>query len=255
MQTHDIITNSFFDLESIHPSWRAIIISALNTMDQTYLHHLSQTEDWLPGSNAIFRAFSVPFEKVNYVLLGESPYPRKESANGYAFWDQAVKTLWSSTGLSKQVNRATSLRNIIKMLLIAEGLLDPKDTSQTAITNINKQSLIQTNDELFHHLLEKGFLLLNASLVLQSTPVKKDANVWKPFIHHLLRALNKKNKNIELILFGRIAHRLDQDIIDAFQHKLYAEHPYNLSFIQHPDVIEFFKPFHLLRKNTPQILI
>ena len=44
-------------------------------------------------------------------------------ANGYAFWDAAVNELWSDNGLSKAVNRATSLRNFIKMLLVTEGAL------------------------------------------------------------------------------------------------------------------------------------
>ena len=59
--------------------------------------------------------------QVNYVLFGES-LPRRASANGYAFWDAAVKIM-VSFGNSKTVNRATSLLNILKMLLIAEGCL------------------------------------------------------------------------------------------------------------------------------------
>src|SRR5262245_7286900 len=116
-------------------------------MDSSYISSLARSSNWLPGPNSIFNAFSLPLDHVNYVLFGESPYPRQESANGYAFWDASVNELWSATGLSKKVNRATSMRNILKMLLIAEGLLDKQQTSQEAIARIDKTHLVQTNQD------------------------------------------------------------------------------------------------------------
>ncbi|MCD8542804.1 MAG: hypothetical protein LRY69_05290 [Gammaproteobacteria bacterium] len=92
---------------------------ALGRMDEQYLEFLLSDTRWLPGMDKVFNAFMLPFEQVNYILLGESPYPRAASANGYAFWDQSVGEIWSTNGLSKSVNRATSLRNFIKMLLVA----------------------------------------------------------------------------------------------------------------------------------------
>src|SRR5690349_3968920 len=112
-----------FSMASVHPSWQSCLHSALQSMDKAYLDALASTPDWLPGPDKIFNAFSLPVSKVNYLLFGESPYPRAASANGYAFWDAAVSDLWSPQGLSKKVNRATSLRNFLKMLLVAEGLL------------------------------------------------------------------------------------------------------------------------------------
>src|SRR5690348_5345377 len=109
-----------FNLQAADPSWQQCLAEALTKMDSAYLEELYANAHWLPGSKNIFNAFSLPVSKTNYVLFGESPYPRAVSANGYAFWDAAVNQLWSDTGLSKTVNRATSLRNIIKMLLIAE---------------------------------------------------------------------------------------------------------------------------------------
>src|SRR5438128_2360838 len=113
-----------FNLNSVHSSWNECLQRAVARLNSTYLETLAQSTTWLPGPNKIFNAFTLPIEKVNYVLFGESPYPRRESANGYAFWDAAVQELWSETGLSKRVNRATSLRNILKMLLVAEGALN-----------------------------------------------------------------------------------------------------------------------------------
>src|SRR5579872_5478996 len=101
-------TKQFFNLEAADISWHACIKQGLAEMDPLYLETLYTDNQWLPGSQNIFNAFSLPVAKVNFLLLGESPYPRAASANGYAFWDAAVKELWSETGLSKSVNRATS---------------------------------------------------------------------------------------------------------------------------------------------------
>lgn len=218
-------------------------------MDSNYLAQLTQSSTWLPGPEKIFNAFTLPMEKVNYVLFGESPYPRSASANGYAFWDDAVDNLWCATGLSKQVNRATSLRNIIKMLLVAEGMLDPQQTSQTAIAELDKSDLVQTNQALFHNLLSHGFLLLNATPVLWDAP-QKDARAWLPFMRELLNCFLEQRPQVTFILLGKIANTIDTLIPGHKQFNLYAEHPYNLSFITNDEVLNFFRPLHLLKANN-----
>jgi uracil-DNA glycosylase len=236
-----------FNLEAADASWHECLEQALAKIDPAYLEKLYCSTDWLPGHHTIFNAFSLPVSKTNYVLFGESPYPRAASANGYAFWDAAVNQLWSDTGLSKTVNRATSLRNIIKMLLIAEGKLPPQQTSQSDIAQVDKQSLVKTNQELFQNLLRHGFLLLNATPVLQPEQVKQDARAWQPFVNHVLNFLFQKHPNVQLILLGNIANTIDK-LVDHFEVKrLYAEHPYNISFIQNTEVIQFFQPLHLLQ--------
>ena len=238
-----------FNFEAVDPSWRSCIKTALKKVDPHYLENLYENNNWLPGHKTLFNAFSLPVEKINYVLFGESPYPRATSANGYAFWDAAVTDLWSSTGLSKPVNRATSLRNIIKMLLVADGMLDAAQTSQAEIAKLNKEQLVKTGSELFQNFIQRGFLLLNASLVLQPTEVRKDALAWRPFIQHVLDFLFQKRPSVCLILFGNIANMIDTLIAEYPVKKLYAEHPYNLSFIHNSDVIQFFSSLHLLHIN------
>ncbi|OGT45303.1 MAG: hypothetical protein A3E83_08550 [Gammaproteobacteria bacterium RIFCSPHIGHO2_12_FULL_41_20] len=235
-----------FNFQHIDASWQACIQQALKNIDPHYLRTLEHNTPWLPGIDKVFNAFSIPVNQVNYILLGESPYPRPHSANGYAFWDAAVGNIWSPTGLSKEVNRATSLRNIIKMLLIAEELLNPNHTSQTNIAAIDKSRLIKTNQALFSRLLQHGFLLLNASLVLQQTPVKQDAHAWQPFLHYVLEFLVKKRPHVQLLLLGQIASTIDKLLPHLSIRKIYAEHPYNISFITNPTVLQFFKPMHLL---------
>lgn len=231
---------------AVHPSWHPLIDEAWSTLDPAYLSQLAEREDWLPGQAKLLNAFSLPQSAVKVVLFGESPYPRSDSANGYAFWDQSITQLWSASGLDKRVNRATSLRNLLKMLLIAEGRLSPADTSQAAIAALNKSDLVQTGAELFQNCLKHGFLLLNASLVLQDRPPVKDAREFSPFLSTLMQGLLKNRPDITLLLLGRIAKDLSPLLPLAHTNRLSAMHPYNIEFIQDPEIIEFFRPFHLL---------
>lgn len=228
-------------LNHTHPSWRGLLKKCLSDVEARYLAQLASQDHWLPGKTAVFNAFSLPLDQTKFILLGESPYPRKQSANGYAFWDGAVgemfidpRATFDELKLSKPVNKATSLRNLLKMLL---KLSDPK------------RSKISTLPELFQRLLSHGFLLLNASLVYQDKKsVQQDAKNWQPFMFRLLTEMYHLNPNIELLLFGRIAKLIDPFLNQHNLHykKTIAEHPYNLSFITNPTVQNFFKPLSLL---------
>jgi uracil-DNA glycosylase len=229
-------------IEQAHVEWQEILERALSTMNPIYLNELLSTVSWLPGMDSLLAAFSLPLSSSKYILFGESPYPREASANGYAFWDKSVGSLWSDTGLSKEVNRATSLRNLIKMLLASRGDLG-LDVSQEAIANLDKSSYVQTAEQLFNSFLRKGVLLLNASLVYSPNKVLYHARQWRPFIHCLLCELAQKKSTIELILLGKIAMQIPKtNLISA----LVAEHPYNISFITNPLVRDFFNPMDLL---------
>lgn len=232
-------------LTKSHADWHPILEASLNTLDSHYVEWLIQHSHWLPGLEPLFAAFSLPLSKTRYILFGESPYPRNLSANGYAFWDAEVDSLWSMKGLSTRVNKATSLRNWIKMLLVAEGYLD-KDISQEAIANLDKTSLVQTADALFTRLMQQGVLLLNASLVYSENEVVFHAKQWLPFMQSLVAQLAIKKPNIGLILMGNIAKKIPSCALPV---SLSSEHPYNVSFITNPEVIQFFAPLQLLRPS------
>lgn len=245
MQPHAVINKL---LNNIQADWQPLIKQSLACMDVNYLETLLNNQNWLPGFNKMFAAFNLPVKSTRYILLGESPYPRPQSANGYAFWDDAVSTLWSPTGLSKEVNRATSLRNLMKMLLLARGDLQ-HDFSQEAIARLDKSVYWQTASEFFNGLIDKGFLLLNASLVYRDKEVNVHARQWRPFLNCLLDQLAEK-PDVKLILFGRIASMVNH--IERFS-CLISEHPYNISFITNPNVLTFFKPLDLLRTHEYKI--
>jgi uracil-DNA glycosylase len=226
----------------VHPSWYDILTLSIRCMDKDYLTNLSIQKNWLPGMQNIFAAFRVSLQEIKYILLGESPYPRIESANGFAFWDANVKELWSNTGLSKQVNRATSLRNFIKMLLHAKGDLKSSFT-QDAIAKLDTKNYIQTSDDLFTALLKHGFLLLNISLVYEVQKVPEHARHWQPFMSCLLQQLSEKNQIIKCVTLGKLAQKVPESMLFS---RIIAEHPYNISFITNTDVLSFFQPFNLL---------
>lgn len=239
----------------VHDDWRQILIESLSTLDSTYLGDLLQDGEWLPGIDRLLAAFQRDRSGVRYLLIGESPYPRRESANGIAFYDAAVDGLWSDQGLSKAVNRATSLRNIVKTALVAEGHLR-KDTdgkiTQHAIAELDKHDLVQTLAGLFANLERAGFLMLNATPVLH--PGRKpthEARYWREFLEHLLMLIAANSvQPITLLLWGKIAKLVEDMPASENYDKLVCEHPYNISFIDNPDMLKLFAEVRVLQKLT-----
>jgi uracil-DNA glycosylase len=248
--------------ELAHPSWRTILLRGLEAIaigDSAYLPTLA-TDDYLPTAGRMFAAFAQPLDDVRYVLVGEGPYPRTQSATGVCFMDGAVGSLWSEVGLSKQVNRATSLRNFIKMLLVAERCLAIDKTNGDALAHVSLKAraigspFIQTLAALQTNLTERGFLLLNAALVFRPhVPPSKEARAWQPFLQIVLNALvnrsaSKAGTLPTMVLWGRIAEQLRGLPESEHFPKAIAEHPYNLSFIGNPAMRELFEPMHLLKR-------
>lgn len=233
-------------IRQTNPQWHEILSQAFAQLDPVYLKSILNENNYLPNGSRLLAAFNRPLDNVRYILLGESPYPRALSANGYAFWDNAVAELWSDAGLSKAVNRATSLRNLIKMLLLARGDLNADDCSQQAIAQLDKSSYCQTATQLFESMLNQGFLLLNATLIYRDNQVNEDARQWRPFLQKVLQQIAQQKPDAQLILFGKIAARIEKTDLPV---GLISEHPYNLSFITNSNVLKFFKPFDLLHAD------
>jgi uracil-DNA glycosylase len=244
-------------LARAHPSWHPILRGGLAAMDPSYLARLA-VDDYLPTEGRLFAAFALPFEGVKYVLVGEGPYPRAESATGVCFMDGAVGELWCDTGLSKPVNKATSLRNFMKMLLVAAGRLSLDDTGGAAMAPVAAAARmdpgqIQTLSELQDNLTAQGFLLLNASLVFRPHVAPAiDAKGWMPFLQAVLGALAAAQQPPRLVLWGKIAEQLKKLPEAGRFEQLCSEHPYNLSFIGHAGMQQLFGPMRLLHK--PDIL-
>ena len=237
----------------VHDDWQPILHESLLTLDPDYVDSLLRDDDWLPGIDRLLAAFRRDRAGVRYLLIGESPYPRKASANGIAFYDAAVGSLWSEQGLSKAVNRATSLRNIVKTALVAEGHLQ-KDSAgkitQDAIARLDKCGLVSTLGELFDNLERSGFLMLNATPVLR--PERKparEARNWLRFLDCLLNLIAQNaSRRITLVLWGQIAKLIETMPASAGYDQIVCEHPYNISFIDNPDMLRLFAKLRILRQ-------
>lgn len=256
-----MVPSSFTRMIDIaHPSWQAILRAGLDAIDAADPEYLALLADdgYLPNGGRIFAAFAQPLESVRYVLVGEGPYPRADSATGVCFMDGAVSSLWSEKGLSKPVNRATSLRNFMKMLLVADGQLSIERTAGDALQGVSDHArlspdaVIQTLPDLQANLIGQGFLLLNATLVYRKdVPPVREAKAWLPFLQVVLDAMAERagQKEPTLVLWGKIAVQLDVVPANKRFPKKVAEHPYNLSFIANPVMHALFGPMHLLKKH------
>jgi len=229
-------------------NWESVIKDAYASLDETYRTFLESNQGYFPNSENYLNAFkTLPREKVKYILFGQDPYPREESAGGYAFIDEKVEKLFSDNGLSKEVNKATSLRNFMKMALVARGDLSEENTSQEAISAIDKSEMINTIGELRKNFEKNGVLLLNTALIFTDKKASgKHVKAWKPFIQTLLKSLEEEN--LKLILFGTHAKQLKKKLpLEKFE-AIEVEHPYNQSFITNEKVLNLFAPMKLLEK-------
>ena len=227
-------------------SWDIILSEAYASLETEYQRFLEEDKNYFPSKENYFNAFkTLHKDQVKYILFGQDPYPRKESAGGYAFIDTKVDNLFSTSGLSKEVNRATSLRNFVKMALVASDRLKAEDTSQVAISKLDKTDMIDSIDDLRFNFEKNGVLLLNTALIFtDKKSTKKHVKAWKPFVQTLLHALEESTP--KLILFGTHAKDLKKQFsLDTFD-TIELEHPYNHTFISNPKALELFGPMHLL---------
>jgi len=232
-----------FIKKNTHPSWHKTLNKAILTFDKNYLNFL-KNGSYYPKDKKLFSAFkTLPKDRVKYILFGQDPYPREQSAIGYAFIDGAVKEIFSRGGFSKEVNRATSLRNFLKMELVAHNLLNFNKTSQSDIAKIDKINLINSIYDLKNNFEKNGVLLLNVSLVFESKEKSKyHLKIWQSFIKSLLDDINS---DVKLILFGNFAKDIEKKF-NPKQQTIKLEHPYNHTFINNKDAHNLFKPMKLI---------
>ena len=232
-------------IEHTHPSWHPILSKAWEALEPEYQAFLLSDTHYFPDKKNLFNAFKLPLEETRYILFGQDPYPRRESAIGYAFIDGKVENIFGENGLSKEVNRATSLRNFMKMALLCEGELKD-DFSKEAVIMIDKTPYIDSIMTLKENFEKNGVLLLNMALVFTSKEEsKKHIKAWDGFIKSLL--LQLQDREIRLILFGKMAEVLNKVKEAEPFLKESMPHPYNISFIRDERAHRVFKPMRLLR--------
>jgi len=235
-------------LLDVDVSWLPVIRDVFGALEKEYQTFLKEDKGYFPTKENFFNAFkTLPKNKVKYILFGQDPYPRVESASGYAFIDKKVPTIFSASGLSKEVNRATSLRNFIKMALVAGKNLNAEDTSQEAISRLDTTQMVDSIEALRLNFEKNGVLLLNTALIF--TDKKSSAEhirAWRPFMQALLQAIEAQKP--KLILFGAHAVELKKHLALENFECVEMPHPYNHTFISDEKALKVFAPMKLLEK-------
>ena len=202
-------------LAPAHESWRGFLRDALGRMDPVSIQRLEENPGWLPGYDKCFAAFCVPRECVKVVWLGESPYPRPESANGFSFWDANIQCVFGSNGgLSAEVNKVASLRNLFKAWFVATGRLQKDATSKDHIPDMPKDGLAVNVAEVFENGLREGWLWLNTGLSLYTGPnaEKKEVQIcrWLPLVESVLQDASRGGA--EIVLLGEKARKFELSV-------------------------------------------
>ncbi len=240
---------TLLERNGVGSEWDPILIPALETHEDRYREFVVAGEGYIPSSDRLLAAFStLRPEQVRYILFGQDPYPRPESAIGYAFIDGRVERIFSPTGLDSWINRATSLRNFVKMALVADGRLDSNDTSQQAIAALDKHDMIDSMDALRHNFERSGVLLLNTALLFTSKDdSKKHIKAWQGFVEMLLRGMAVYAPT--LILFGTHARAIEKLSATDGMMKIALEHPYNHTFVTNQTAHDLFGSMELFKKH------
>lgn len=153
-----------------------------------------------PKKEELFRAFELcPLEETKVVILGQDPYHNKGQANGLAF------------SVHKDVKIPPSLHNIFKEMVNDLGVSYPPhgDLSSWA---------------------KQGVLLLNTVLSVEANkPLSHRNKGWEQFTDRVLEELNKSNRPIVFVFWGREAKKKARLITGEHHHVVSSSHPSPLS--------------------------
>ena len=135
--------------------------------------------------------------------------------------------------------------------MLAQQLLHKDEdgkVTQSSIAEVSKTGLVQNMAQLFDNFERTGFLLLNATPVLHAErKPREEAKYWLEFLNQvLLLTAQQATEPLTLILWGKVANLIATlPAGDAFDH-LACEHPYNLSFIDNPEMKDLFAKLQIL---------
>lgn len=143
------------------------------------------------------------------VSLGQSPYPRLESATGIAHFDSTIKD-WED----KRFSVVSSMRCIIKAAAIHKFKADLK-TPVGDLRKILKANKCVGPNEWFQAMLAQGVLLMNAALTLlpsedktvrAGTVVQEHTKFWQPVVEKIVDAIltarGKEGKGVVFAWWG-----------------------------------------------------
>ena len=165
----------------IDKSWKTELDEQFNSLYMSSLRAFLKEQIILgkkiyPPMDKIFNAFNfTPLTKVKVVIVGQDPYHGEGQANGLSF------------SVKDTLKIPPSLQNIYKELFTDLRITSPQSG----------------NLEVWAH---RGVLLINSSLTVEKgKPGSHQGKGWENFTDEVLSIINRKNKNIVFILWGKKA--------------------------------------------------
>lgn len=148
-----------------------------------------------PEVNKIFNAFTMPFEEVKVVMIGQDPYHGINQANGLAF------------AVNDGTRLPPSLCNIFKELCSDLGIEEPISGELTGWR-------------------DQGVMLLNTALTVEHRNPNAHKNIgWYTFVENVVKLLCDEHKNLVFILWGKHAQEFEK-VIDTSKHSIIkSPHP------------------------------
>lgn len=158
------------------------------------------TRKIFPDMYDIFNALKyTPYENVKAVIIGQDPYHGEGQAHGLCF------------SVREGIEKPPSLRNIFKELHDDIGFTEPHNGTLTKWA-------------------EEGVLLLNAVLTVREGQANShQGKGWEVFTDTVISHLNKREKPMVFILWGRNARNKKALITNPSHKILEAAHPSPLS--------------------------
>lgn len=146
-----------------------------------------------PIPDDIFRAFSIcPYDDIKIVILGQDPYPKPNIADGLAFSSRAKET-------------PKSLQVIFREIY--------NDLNIQQNHNITYNEFFPSNN--LENWGKAGVLLLNTTLTVEEDKPGSHKGKWNYFIESIINILNRHEKRLVFLLWGKEAqeykHRINQD--------------------------------------------
>lgn len=153
-----------------------------------------------PPANDIFNAFDfTPLEKVKVVIIGQDPYHEPGQAHGLCF------------SVKPGVETPPSLQNIYKELNSDLGCFIP-------------------NNGYLEKWARQGILLLNNVLTVRAHAANSHKGIgWEEFTDAVIEVLNKQDRPIVFLLWGKPAQTKCQSLNNPNHLILKAPHPSPLS--------------------------
>jgi len=201
---------------NLHDSWSDFFLQHNDEIVQ--IISKIDIENSTPKMSDIFNFTEIDKNKIKVVILGQDPYPQKNTATGRCFEAGTLKN-WNEP--FKQI----SLKNIIRLVYCSciDKNQNPYNISFNCIREfINNGTIkIKRPDEIFKYWQNQGVLLLNTALSCEINNSFSHAALWKNFTNDLIKYINN-NEKIIWFLWG--THAISyQTVING---KIYASnHP------------------------------